>query len=218
MKIVFDFAGVLFHWQPRRMLMRVLVQHAFDDASAARWEAAIFQDWGGDWAEFDRGHIDVEPLALKIAARTALHIDEVRGVIDAIPRELQADAATVQLVHELADAGHELYFLSNMPAPFADHLEAQHDFLRAFRGGVFSARVHAIKPEAAIFRIAEQRFSAAAHELVFIDDVMSNVVAAREAGWRALQYVDAAQCRAALAALAAPATFAASDARIEQLS
>ena len=215
MKIVFDFAGVLFHWQPRRMLMRVLALHAVDEASAAHWEAAIFQHWGGDWAEFDRGVIDVEPLALKIAARTALHVDEVRAVINAIPYELRADAATVQLVQELADAGHELYFLSNMPAAFADHLESQHDFLRSFRAGVFSARVHAVKPEAAIFRIAEQRFAAAAHELVFIDDVMANVAAAREAGWRALQYVDAAQCRAALAALA---KFAGGDARIEQLS
>ena len=35
MRIVFDWAGVLFHWQPRQLLRRTLPQHAVDEASAA---------------------------------------------------------------------------------------------------------------------------------------------------------------------------------------
>jgi len=31
-------------------------------------------------------------------------------------------------------------------------------------------------------------------ELVFLDDVAANVQAARDAGWQALQFFDAAQC------------------------
>ena len=203
MKVVFDFAGVVFHWQPRALLQRLLPQHASDDPSAARLEVAIFQRWGGDWADFDRGTIEPEPLINKIAARTGLPTADVRAVVHAIPHELQPAEATLALMRDLTDAGHELFFLSNMPAPYADFLEANHHFIQWFKAGVFSARVHAIKPEEAIFRIAEVAFRAKSSELVFIDDVMHNVVAAQAAGWRALQFTDAAQCRQELQALGA---------------
>jgi HAD superfamily hydrolase (TIGR01509 family) len=80
-----------------------------------------------------------------------------------------------------------------MPAPYADHLQARHDFVGWFRDGVFSARVHANKPEAAIFEIAAARFGAAPGELVFIDDHLPNVLAAQALGWNALQFSSAAQ-------------------------
>ena len=203
MKIVFDFAGVVFHWQPRAMLKRLLPQHASDDPSAAQLEVAIFQQWGGDWADFDRGTIESEPLINKIAARTGLPTADVRAVVHAIPHELQPAGATLALMRDLIDAGHALFFLSNMPAPYADYLEANNHFIQWFKAGVFSARVHVIKPEEAIFRIAEVAFGAQSSVLVFIDDVMHNVVAARAAGWRALQFINAAQCRQELQALGA---------------
>ena len=203
MKIVFDFAGVVFHWQPQALLKRLLPQHASDDPSAAQLEVAIFQQWGGDWADFDRGTIEPEPLINKIAARTGLPTADVRAVVDAIPHELQPAQATLALMRDLMDAGHGLFFLSNMPAPYADHLEANNNFIQWFKAGVFSARVHAIKPEETIFRIAEMAFGAQSSELVFIDDVLRNVVAAQAAGWRALQFIDAAQCRQELQHLGA---------------
>ena len=55
MRIVFDWAGVLFHWQPLQLLQRTLPQHAPDAAAAQRLADDIFQGYGGDWAEFDRG-------------------------------------------------------------------------------------------------------------------------------------------------------------------
>ena len=62
------------------------------------------------------------------------------------------------LLHELHAAGRPLYFLSNMPEPYARHLEATHDFLGLFRDGVFSARVQLMKPQPEIFHAAAQRF------------------------------------------------------------
>ena len=59
MRIVFDFAGVLFHWQPHRLVLRDLPHHAKDEAAARLLAEAIFQGYGGDWAEFDRGRIEV---------------------------------------------------------------------------------------------------------------------------------------------------------------
>ena len=202
MKLVFDFAGVLFHWQPLRMLQRELPHRAGDDATAQALAAAIFQGYGGDWADFDRGRVEPEALVRRIAARTGLPRAEVQTVVDAVPRELQPLPEMVELIGRLRRRERPLYYLSNMPEPYARHLEQAHPMVGWFEAGVISARVGCIKPEAAIFELAARRFDAAPGELLFIDDVAVNVEAARRAGWQARQFVDAGQCRRELEALA----------------
>jgi putative hydrolase of the HAD superfamily len=200
MRIVFDWAGVLFHWQPHGLVQRTLPRHAPDEASAQRLAADIFQGYGGDWAEFDRGRVEVPALVAQIAARTGLPAADVRRVVDAVPAELQPMPDTVALLRRLHAQGRRLHFLSNMPGPYADHLEREHDFLRCFESGVVSSRVQQIKPEPGIFDTAARLFGAAPAELLFVDDVPANVYAARAAGWQALQFVDAADCEAQLRA------------------
>ena len=196
MKFVFDLAGVLFRWQPQAMLRREVPHLAPDAARAAHWAAQIFQGYGGDWGDFDRGTVAAPELVTRIARRTGLAAVDVQRVVDAVPGELQPVPDTVALLRRLHDAGRELFFVSKMPAPFADHLEARHDFVRWFRDGVFSARVHLNKPEPAIFELAAARFGAAPEEIVFLDDHAPNVQAAQSLGWNALQFSHAAQAEA----------------------
>ena len=200
MRIVFDFAGVLFHWQPLQLLRRVLPRHASDEASARRLAQDIFQAYGGDWAEFDRGTLGVPELVQRIAARTGLPPEAVRSVVDAVPAELQPIPESVALLRRLHGEGRRLHFLSNMPHPYADHLEREHAFIGCFESGVISARVGQIKPEPGIFATAARRFGAEPQELLFIDDVADNVRAAQRAGWHALHFVDAADCQAQMRA------------------
>lgn len=197
-KLVFDFAGVLFRWKPTEMLRRELPHRAVDDASAAHWAKAIFQGYGGDWAEFDRGAVTPDGLIERIATRTGLGTDEVRCVVDGVPAELQPMPESVALLERLRRAGRELYYLSNMPEPYARHVERTHGFVGWFTSGVISARVGWIKPEPEIFALAAERFGGAPEELLFFDDVEANVQAARAAGWSALRFDDAAGCDAAL--------------------
>ncbi|MDE2371709.1 MAG: HAD family phosphatase [Burkholderiales bacterium] len=196
--IVFDFGGVLFEWRPAKLLQRALPQHAIDEASAAVWARRFFQDYQGDWGEFDRGRLDIDTLVPRIVARTGLEAAEVHGVIAAIADELQPRGDTVALLRRLHGAGRPLHFLSNMPAPYADHLDATHDFLGCFASGVYSGRVGMVKPEPAIFELAAQRFGAPAADLVFLDDHEPNVTAARACGWQALHFTDAARAEAEL--------------------
>lgn len=199
-KFVFDFGGVLFRWQPVQLLRRVLPRQAADETAAQRLADDIFQGYGGDWGEFDRGTLGVPELVRRIAARTGLLPEEVRSVVDAVPGELQPIPETVALLRRLHAEGRRLHFLSNMPHPYADHLEREHAFVGWFESGVFSARVQHIKPEPGIFDLAAQRFQADPAQLVFIDDVLGNVQAARSRGWNALHFVDAVDCETRLRA------------------
>lgn len=198
-RIVFDLGAVLFSWHPEQMLQRELPLLATDAASAAHWVREIFQGYKGDWGEFDRGTVSVPELVARISQRTGLAAADVHTVVEAVPRELQPMAETVALLKGLHAAGHTLHYLSNMPAPYADILE-RHDFFSLFTSGVFSARVHHNKPEAAIYHAAQRLFDAPAADLVFLDDSLPNVHAAQALGWNALHFIDAPQAHAALRA------------------
>ena len=198
MNIVFDFGGVLFRWQPHEFMARLLPAHAPDLPSAHALVASFFQGFGGAWGEFDRGTIAPGALARRIAGRTGLRVDEAALVIASVPHELQPIAGSVALLHRLQARGHALYYLSNMPAPYADHLEATHPFLGVFKAGVFSARVQLIKPEPAIYAHAQAAFGIAPAHTLLIDDLAHNAQAARAAGWQALQFENPEQCEAAL--------------------
>ena len=198
--IVFDFGGVLFQWQPPRLLQREIPHVATSPERAAELASQFFQSYTGDWAEFDRGTVSVPDLVQRIAQRTGLSADDVQRVVDGVPQELQPIPETVALLRRLRDAGRGLHFLSNMPRPYADHLEATHDFVGWFASGVFSGREKLIKPEAAIFDFAAARFGQPPSNLVFLDDHLPNVQAAQARGWHALHFVNADQAEGALRA------------------
>ena len=193
-RLVFDFAGVVFNWQPLALLQQVMPNRATDEASAHHWAALIFQGYTGDWADFDRGTVEPDELVVRIGARTGLGAAEVRAVVDAVPLALRPVPDTVALLQRLHRPGRPMFYLSNMPASYADHLERCNPFLAPFEDGVISARVRLIKPEPAIFELAARRFGVAPGELVFFDDVPANVAAAHAAGWQAFVFINAAQC------------------------
>ena len=200
MKLVFDFGGVVFRWRPHELLARTLPHRVGDPSVAIALAADVFQHPTGDWADFDRGTVEPAELAQRIASRTEMSAAEVQQVIDAVPGELQPQPATVQLLARLREAGHRLFYLSNMPAPYAGHLERTHGFMSWFDDGVFSSRVHLIKPEPAIFHEAARRFGRA-EELVFFDDHAANVETARSLGWQAVRFSSAGQCERDLVVL-----------------
>lgn len=199
MNVVFDFGGVLFEWLPHEFLARLLPARATSPEAARALATLFFQGFGGDWAAFDRGTVEPDALARAISQRTGLTLDETRTVIEGVPHELRPVPGTVALLRRLHAAGHALYFLSNMPEPYALHLEANHEFLDLFRTGVFSSRVNLIKPEPEIYELAVRSFGVSAADTVFIDDIAHNADAARAAGWRAIHFRDPAQCERELA-------------------
>lgn len=205
MKVVFDFGGVVFNWKPVVLLQQVLPARATDEVRAREWAAALFQGFapGSDWALFDQGRIEPAALAQRIASRTGLDTAEVTAVIDAIPPHLVPDPGTVGLMDELRQQGHTLYFLSNMPAPYADELERLHGFISWFEAGLFSARVGQIKPNDDFFATAVSRFSTQGEPTVFIDDVAHNIEAAQRHGWQGVLFGSAAQARTDVLALLA---------------
>jgi 2-haloacid dehalogenase/putative hydrolase of the HAD superfamily len=201
--VVFDLGGVVFRWEPLVVLQTLLPEQVTNEALAKQWAADIFQTFHpeADWALFDLGRIEPEPLAQRIAQRTGLAEADVRHLIANIPPHLQPIQGTVDLIHELKAQGHRLYYLSNMPAAYADHLVRMNPFFSQFDDGIFSAHVQQIKPLPDIFATAQNRWPLRGIP-VFIDDVQHNIDAAEQHGWHGIRFETPQQTRTALVAQA----------------
>ncbi|MEY4766085.1 MAG: hypothetical protein RI907_2758 [Pseudomonadota bacterium] len=198
--VVFDFGGVLFRWQPKVLIQQVLPHLARNDDEALALASQVFQSFqpGSDWAEFDRGALPWDDVRDRIVARTGLAADDVHALMAAIPPHLEAVADTVAWLEALAALGTRLYFLSNMPAPYAEHLQREHAFLSHFLDGVFSCDVGQIKPNDDIFHTAQRQFGIDPAQTLFIDDNHHNIAAARALGWQAMWFESAGQCQQAV--------------------
>jgi putative hydrolase of the HAD superfamily len=72
-------------------------------------------------------------------------------------------------------------------------LLARPELARLFDLAISSADARLAKPDAGFYRHAETRLSAAGEEVIFLDDTLANIEAARSLGWRAIHYKSTAQ-------------------------
>jgi len=182
--LIFDLGGVVFDWDPNRLLKDLCAEIALNDHDLELVRNAVFEDYGlsADWISFDRGIIDSKALSVRIAKRLRSSIahlnhinaqklsetsefepdaltDQIAAWVDKIGPALEPIPATVSLLKRLHAQAYRLMFLSNMPAPFIPHLKRHKDVFQHFTDGIFSSDVLLVKPEREIFSLADSRFS-----------------------------------------------------------
>ena len=204
MNLVFDFGAVLIEWPPARLVASHFPELAATPEAAQQAARSIFGH--ADWHDFDRGALSADGVAQRTAQRLALHLDEVRRLVSGIGERLTPIQETMDLVAELAQRRDQrgdvrLYYLSNMPAPYARTLEKKYAFLSWFDGGIFSGDVQRSKPDVAIYQLLQSRYALEPAQTLFVDDVQDNVDVACSLGWGGLRFVSALQLRSSLANL-----------------
>ena len=130
--VVFDVGGVLVQWKPLELMRAHFGDLASDDAGARAVMAQVFQTFApeADWGAFDRGHVEPDVLAARIAARTGYPRARVKALIDAIPEHLQPMPESVALLRRVRSHPPEPlpeprpyvpreYAAANAPEPFA---------------------------------------------------------------------------------------------------
>ena len=95
------------------------------------------------------------------------------------------------LVDDLHGAGVPLYAITNFSGEFWPPFRAREAAMfDRFRDIVVSGDERLVKPDAAIYRLAIERFGLVAARTVFIDDNEANVVGAALVGLIALHFID----------------------------
>jgi putative hydrolase of the HAD superfamily len=199
--VVFDFGAVLFTWRPDLLVAEVFPDRAASPQAARALAHDIFHH--DDWQSFDRGVVALDEVIARTAQRLALPQPHVGTLMSGIGERLTPMPDSLALLTRLRERREQvgdvrLFFLSNMPVPYARVLERRHGFLRWFDGGVFSGDVQLIKPDPAIYALLESRYALDPARTVFLDDLAANVAAAQVRGWRAIQFQSATQAAAQL--------------------
>ncbi|MET3383430.1 MULTISPECIES: HAD family phosphatase [Variovorax] len=189
MNVVFDLGAVLFAWEPTRLVQAHLSQHAPTEAAAAALGRALFHH--DDWTGFDCGTRTLDDAIARMTARLSLPAEPLHAMLEGLGERLEPIGVTVDMLEQLIahrEAGQplRLYYLSNMPAPYARAIERKHAFMQRFDGGVFSGDVKFLKPEREIYEVLAMRYRLDPAQTVFIDDSAANVEAARAFGWHAI--------------------------------
>ena len=189
--LVFDLGQVMIRWEPVALVRQFFPNRCGTDAQAQELAHACFRSPA--WSAFDAGLSDTDGVAQQLALRIKEPLPKVRAMVVDIAHALTPIAASVALLQQLhqwrraqATSVLNLFYLSNMPEPYADHLIAAHGFFSCFDGGVFSGRVKLAKPDPAIYALAESALALVPAHTVFFDDHMPNVQAATERGWLGL--------------------------------
>jgi len=190
--VVFDAGGVLLEWDPPKVIARLFP----DPVVQAELRRQIFEH--PDWHEYDRGSLSESAASEHFAKLSGRSPAEILGLIRAAAESLRPIDDTIKMLEELAAGGVNLYLLSNMPVTTFDFLIKRHKFFAHFKQLVISGAILLLKPEPAIYKHLVEKTGIVPAESVFIDDLLRNVIAARESGLHAIQFRDPASCRAEL--------------------
>jgi len=104
----------------------------------------------------------------------------------------------------LRPAGYQTALLSNMQHDMIAHVRTNFPWLSDFDHQIFSAEVHAVKPDAEIYHRCLKLLDVEPHAVIFIDDREENVAAARALGIAGFRFQSVPQLRHDLAAACFP--------------
>ena len=136
------------------------------------------------------------PAAEMVAERSALFPEYATLIADWFARFNESIPGPVEgsleLVGRLLARGVPLHGITNFGADTWAGFRPTAPVFDAFRDIVVSGDEKLAKPDPAIYALAERRFGYAPQAMLFIDDSLPNVEAARARGWHAHHFSDAA--------------------------
>jgi len=198
--VIFDVGRVLYDWDPR-----ILYERLIDDDRAldAFLRDVVTIDWhfqhdaGRDFADTSAELAALYPQHAELIAIWGPRFTESIG---------PAIAGMHDIVRDLDAAGVPLFAITNFSHEFWPPFRAREAALfDRFRDIVVSGEEKLVKPDAAIYRLALDRFGLTAAEAVFIDDNVANVAGAAALGMTAILFTGADDLIPRLRALGFPA-------------
>ncbi|SDR17603.1 HAD family phosphatase [Pseudovibrio sp. Tun.PSC04-5.I4] len=197
--VVFDIGNVLFIWDPENLYRDLIPdqekrKHFLNEVCPYEWN--LEQDRGRSWAQAIAERIDLYPEHEDLIRAYDERWEEMLGgVIE----------GNVALLEELKALDIPLYAITNFSSEKFEDAKRLYPFLTtSFIDTVVSADERLLKPDPAIYNVLLQRNQLDPSGLVFIDDTLKNVEAARQVGMQALHFSTSDKLRGELKQLGVP--------------
>ena len=189
---IFDVGHVLFEWDPRFLFEKLIA-----DPDELDWflSNVVTKDWH---FEADAGR----PLALMLEERIAQFPDHEALIRAYAQRWNETVPGPVPGSHDLVRALHDravpLYAITNFGLEFWAGFRPEQPIFDLFEDILVSGTEKMVKPDAAIYALAIERFDVDPAQCLFIDDRIENVRGAEAAGMHGHVFQDAETLRAEL--------------------
>ncbi|MQQ99416.1 HAD family hydrolase [Glaciimonas soli] len=194
--VVFDLGGVLVDWNPE-----YLYRSIFPSEEERRWflSTVCTQDWN---LQQDAGRSLQEGTAV-LLQKFPDHETAIRAFYGRWTEMLSGPIqGTLEILRHLkSNTDKKLYALTNWSAETFPVALEMYDFLHWFDGRVVSGEEKMRKPDKAIYQVLINRYNITPNSSVYIDDMLYNVVAARELGFHGIHFQSPQQLKAELIAL-----------------
>jgi 2-haloacid dehalogenase len=195
--LIFDLGGVLVDWNPEYLFRKIIPDEAernyfLSEICSPDWNAK--QDAGRPLAEATSELVLQYPhYARQIASYYGRWTEMVGGPIQ----------GTVEILENLAQKNSfRLLALTNWSQETFPYALENFDFLKHFEGILVSGHEKLIKPDPRIFELCIQRYSIEnTAGVLFIDDNIANVEAAKRIGMQAVQFTSPEHLRKYLSLL-----------------
>jgi len=185
LNFVLDVGNVLVEYKPLEYLKSL-----FSDASVVdKLHNSIFKS--REWVLMDLGvltHNEAVDIFYERAPELKLEICYAMNNLNTMFIPV---TNTVKLLPVIKEAGHGLYYLSNIHKEIRDFLLENHSYYSLFDGGVFSCDINAVKPSPEIYRHLIDKYRLAPGDCVFFDDFEENVAAAEKEGIKSVLFTTA---------------------------
>jgi putative hydrolase of the HAD superfamily len=195
--IIFDIGRVLVRIDLRRA--QVGLAQGLSLTPEELW-SAIEKD--PRWPDWQEGRISPHDWHLRLCQRLGLSLNFEQFTT---AWNFALDPQPIHPLHLFQELSthYRLVLLSNTDPIHVAYLESTYDFYRYFPKSqrIYSCSVGASKPDPLIYREAVRAAKVRAGEAVFIDDISSNVEAARQLGLLGIQYQSPQQLLQAFAVL-----------------
>ncbi|MGU3574709.1 HAD family hydrolase [Brucellaceae bacterium C25G] len=187
--IVFDIGSVLIHYDPHLAFVDMIPDKTerdwfFQNICTHEWN--LQQDRGRTWEE-------AENILIEQFPDREHHIRGFRQ--NWRKMEPYAYDETVSILRQFISNGHDVTMLTNFASDTFLEIIEIYPFLKEPRGVTVSGDVGIIKPEPEIYDLHVRRFNLNPAQTLFIDDNISNIKAAHNAGWQAIQFIDPSTLR-----------------------
>jgi len=193
--VIFDVGNVLYGWDPEAFLVRQIADDEarlrfIEETGLYAWHETL--DGGRPYAEAAAELNETFPqYAALIAAWSDRFGETISGPVPGMH----------ELVAELDEGGVPLFAITNFSADFWPPFHAREQaFFSRFRDIVVSGEEKLLKPDAAIYYRALDRFGLRPDEALFVDDRRINVFGAEAVGMKGHLFTDADDLRARLVA------------------
>ena len=180
--VVFDIGNVLVRWNPRNLFRKTMKDEARMErflSAALSMDFVSLTDIAADFSKAVKERAKAFPEFAH-----ELHLFDERWV-ETIGGPIEENVAVLR---RLRAAGRPVYALSNFATVKFAIARRMYDFLGEFDEAVISGHVGAVKPDPRIFEILFERVGRRPEELVFVDDQIKNIEAARALGMTSIHY------------------------------